>query len=145
FYLNNLGELEENITKLKDKSRPIILIGVSFALLDLAERLKSNFSDIIVMETGGMKGRREELTRGELHNILKDSFAISAVHSEYGMTELLSQAYAKEDGIFEPPPWMKVLIREPNDPFNIVDQEITGGVNIIDLANIHSCAFVETQ
>lgn len=146
FYLYNFDELEENIIKLRDKSKPIILIGVSFALLDLAERLRSNhFSDVIVMETGGMKGRREELTREELHNVLKDSFKISAVHSEYGMTELLSQAYAKEDGIFEPPPWMKVLVREPNDPFNMVDQERTGGINIIDLANIHSCSFVETQ
>lgn len=145
FYLYNVDELVENIIELKDKSKPIILIGVSFALLDLAERLKSNFSDVIVMETGGMKGRREELTRDELHSVLKESFSIKAVHSEYGMTELLSQAYGKEDGIFEPPPWMKVLIRDPNDPFNLTDQDRTGGVNIIDLANIHSCAFVETQ
>jgi hypothetical protein len=114
-------------------------------LLDLAEKHAPDFSQIIVMETGGMKGRRKELTRFELHSILKEKLHLSSVHSEYGMTELLSQAYSKGDGIFYCPPWMRILIRDPQDPLTIYDEPgKTGCINIIDLANINSCAFIAT-
>ena len=147
FYLYDHRSLVEKLKLASDKGGRIILLGVSFALLDLAEQFEVDLSDVIVMETGGMKGRREELTRGEMHAILKHRFNVSAVHSEYGMTELLSQAYAKAEGHFEAPPWMKILIRDINDPFEMLGEEVTasGGVNIIDLANVQSCAFIETQ
>lgn len=145
FYLNNIKELSENLVELNDKSRSVILIGVSFALINLAESFQYKLSNTIVMETGGMKGRREELTREALHEKLKSAFGLNQVHSEYGMTELLSQAYADDKGVFKTPPWMRVMIREINDPFNLKNQDRTGGVNVIDLANVHSCAFIETQ
>ncbi len=145
FYLNNYDALIETIEKLKNQHQKTILIGVSFALLDLAEHYQLNLSDIIIMETGGMKGRRAELTREELHSIYKKRFNVTHIHSEYGMTELLSQAYSKGNGIFKPPNWMKILIREPNDPFNILSTNQTGGVNVIDLANYNSCSFIATQ
>lgn len=147
FYLYDHKSLVEQLKGTSNKGGRVILLGVSFALLDLAEGFDVDLSEVIVMETGGMKGKREELTRGELHATLKRRFNVSAIHSEYGMTELLSQAYAKADGHFETPPWMKVLIRDINDPFEIFEEGATnsGGVNIIDLANVQSCAFIETQ
>ena len=123
-----------------------MLLGVSFALLDLAERDAPDLSGVIVMETGGMKGRRKEITRPELHNILKEKFNVNLIHSEYGMTELLSQAYSKGEGIFYCPPWMKVVIRDPLDPLTLyTEPDRSGGINIIDLANINSCSFISTS
>lgn len=145
FYLNNYDELIKTIATLKQQKQKTILIGVSFALLDLAEQHQLDLSDIIIMETGGMKGRRKEMTRTELHSIYKERFNVKEIHSEYGMTELLSQAYSKGNGIFKTPNWMKILIREPNDPFNLLNPNKTGGINVIDLANYNSCSFIATQ
>lgn len=145
FYLNQFDELAEKLTKLDSSGQKCLLIGVSFALLDLAERHKFNLKNTIVMETGGMKGRRKEMVRDELHGILTSAFGFNSIHSEYGMTELLSQAYSKGKGIFRCPPWMRVLIRETNDPLTIAPVGSTGGINIIDLANLYSCAFIQTQ
>jgi phenylacetate-coenzyme A ligase PaaK-like adenylate-forming protein len=122
-----------------------LLIGVSFALLDLAETKHLNLSGSIIMETGGMKGRRKEITRAELHKILTEAFNVPVIHSEYGMTELLSQAYSKGNGVFYPPPWMKIILRDLHDPLSLfTDAGQTGGINIIDLANINSCSFIAT-
>jgi phenylacetate-coenzyme A ligase PaaK-like adenylate-forming protein len=146
FYVDNISELLSNISSAKNEKRKILLIGVSFALLELAEKYHPDLSAVIVMETGGMKGRRKEITREELHSILKKSFNVEYIHSEYGMTELLSQAYSKADGIFYCPPWMKILIRDPQDPLTLLKEPgRTGGINIIDLANIYSCSFVATD
>ena len=145
FYLNNLPELKETLTHLDSEGKKILLIGVSFALLDLIETYQFNLKHTIVMETGGMKGRRKELVREELHNTLKSGFGVSTVHSEYGMTELLSQAYSKGNGVFNCPKWMRVLTRDTEDPLSIQKTGKTGGLNIIDLANINSCAFIATQ
>lgn len=145
FYLYNHNELIETIAQLKKENKKILLLGVSFALLDLAEKFKVDFSDVIIMETGGMKGRRKEITREELHSILCDSFNVEKIHSEYGMTELLSQAYSKGASLFNTPAWMRILIRETTDPFSYQQQGLSGGLNIIDLANIDSCSFIETQ
>jgi phenylacetate-coenzyme A ligase PaaK-like adenylate-forming protein len=145
FYRDNIEELLRNITNAKREDKKILLIGVSFALLDLAEKYSPDLSGVIVMETGGMKGRRKELTRSELHAILKEKLNVAFVHSEYGMTELLSQAYSKGDGLFYCPPWMKILIRDPQDPLTIISEPgRTGGINIIDLANINSVSFIAT-
>jgi hypothetical protein len=143
FYLDNLSDLA-NILRQK-QNRKTVLIGVSFALLDLAENYDLDIPDVVVMETGGMKGRRKELIRQELHDILKSKFNLSSIHSEYGMTELLSQAYSKGDGIFKSPPWMKILIRDINDPKTLLKTNQTGGINVIDLANIYSCSFIATK
>jgi phenylacetate-coenzyme A ligase PaaK-like adenylate-forming protein len=146
FYADNISELLSNISSAKNKKRKILLIGVSFTLLELAEKYHPDLSAVIVMETGGMKGKRKEITREELHSILKKSFNVEYIHSEYGMTELLSQAYSKADGIFYCPPWMKILIRDPQDPLTVLTEPgRTGGINIIDLANIYSCSFVATD
>ncbi len=145
FYLNEYEKLITSLSLLKKENKKTILIGVSFALLELAEKYHPDLSGIIVMETGGMKGRRPEITRDELHYILKKDLQLDIVHSEYGMTEILSQAYSKGDGIFQSPPWMKILIRDPYDPMNILGEEKPGAVNIIDLANIYSCSFVATS
>jgi hypothetical protein len=145
FFLNNHSELINVLKEQLKNNQKTLLIGVSFALLDLAESHHIDLQHVIVMETGGMKGRRKELTRSELHRSYKKSFNVSAIHSEYGMTELLSQAYSKGAGIFKPPNWMKISIREVNDPFHILAHQKTGGINIIDLANIDSCSFIETQ
>ncbi|HDP75266.1 MAG TPA: acyl transferase [Bacteroidales bacterium] len=145
FYLNQLDELAEKLTKLDSSGQKCLLVGVSFALLDLAERHKFNLKNTIVMETGGMKGRRKEMVRDELHGILAKAFGVDSIHSEYGMTELLSQAYSKGKGVFSCPPWMRVLIRETTDPFTIASVGTTGGINIIDLSNLYSCAFIQTQ
>ena len=122
-----------------------ILLGVSYALLDFIEKEKMSVDNTIIMETGGMKGRRKEMVREELHGILCERFGVSEIHSEYGMTELLSQAYSKGKGIFHAPPWMRVLIRDTEDPFHFLGTGRTGGINVIDLANINSCCFIATQ
>ena len=146
FYKDDIPRLLASLDKIKAEGRNAILAGVSFALLDLAEKYSPDLSGIIVMETGGMKGRRKEMTREELHGILKRSFNIGTVHSEYGMTELMSQAYSAGNGIFQSPPWMKIMIRDPRDPLSVIDEEmITGGLNIIDLANVYSCSFIATD
>jgi len=145
FFLQNESEMIDLLQKMIKNDQKTILFGVSFALLDLAEKYKIDLGGIIIMETGGMKGRRKELTRTELHNIYKKSFNVSEIHSEYGMTELLSQAYSKGNGIFKTPNWMKILIRDVNDPFQLIEHEKTGGINIIDLANIDSCSFIASQ
>lgn len=148
FYLDNLEELANNLIKLKNQQTKVLLLGVSYALLDLAEQFPMDLSNVTIMETGGMKGRREELTREELHGILMKHFQAERIHSEYGMAELLSQAYSKGGGLFETPPWMKILLREYNDPFCVqsaADQENHGGINVVDLANLYSCSFIETK
>lgn len=145
FYLNNLSELKETLNELEEKGEKIILIGVSFALLDLVEAYQFKLKNTIIMETGGMKGRRQELIRDELHKILKNGFGVKDIHSEYGMTELLSQAYSKSNGIFKCPKWMQILTRDTEDSLTIQKPGKTGGINIIDLANINSCSFIATQ
>ncbi|GAB1446287.1 MAG: acyl transferase [Cyclobacteriaceae bacterium] len=145
FYLNNKRELIKTLQKAGQLDRKVILLGVSFALLDLAEAYELDLSDCIVMETGGMKGRREEITRDEMHTYLCSRWNTKFIHSEYGMTELFSQAYAKEKGYFKTPVGMKVMIRSINDPFEQLEVGKTGGINVIDLSNIYTCAFVETQ
>ncbi len=145
FYLNNLDELYKNLVELDNNNDKILLIGVSFALLDLVEKYNFKLKNTIIMETGGMKGRRKELVRDELHQLLCEGFGVTEIHSEYGMTELLSQAYSKGKGFFECPPWMKILIRDPEDALTLLSPEKSGGINIIDLANINSCSFVATQ
>lgn len=145
FYKNNVSELILTIKKARAVRRKILLLGVSFALLDLAENQSPDLSGVIVMETGGMKGRMKELTRLQLHSILKERFNVLSIHSEYGMTELLSQAYSKGNGIFYCPPWMKIIIRDPLDPLTLYNESgKAGGINIIDLANINSCSFIAT-
>ena len=145
FYLNNLEALAKLMLELETKNEKTLLIGVSFALLDLVENHNFHLKNTIVMETGGMKGRRKELIRTELHNILKKGFGVSRIHSEYGMTELLSQAYSKGNGLFECPNWMRVLTRDTEDALTILNTPQTGGVNVIDLANLYSCSFIATQ
>lgn len=145
FYLNNHRQLVETINSTQLRNKKILLIGVSFALLELAEKFQINHPNLTVMETGGMKGRRKELIREELHKILTAGFNVEKIHSEYGMTELLSQAYSFGDGVFTIPPWMKVIIRDANDPFSYVENGKSGGINVIDLANINSCSFIMTQ
>jgi len=144
FYLYEYEKLMETIKLLKEKNdRKILLVGVTFALLDLAEKHEMDLSGVVVMETGGMKGRRREMIREEVHEILKKAWNVEAIHSEYGMTELLSQAYSKGEGIFEMPATMKILLRETNDPFTYTQKR--GIINVIDLANIETCAFIATQ
>lgn len=145
FYKVNGDDLIKSIRKSKEKNLKTILLGVSFALLDLAEKKSPDLSGVIVMETGGMKGRRKEPIRSELHAILKERFNVTSIHSEYGMTELMSQAYSKGNGIFYCPPWMKIVIRDTNDPLTLFTEPgRIGGINIIDLANINSCSFIAT-
>jgi hypothetical protein len=144
FYLNEFAQIKHIIQE-NSSHKKILLIGVTYALLDFAEQMPFKMANTIVMETGGMKGKRKEMLRTEVHEILSKAFEISKIHSEYGMTELLSQAYSKGDGIFECPAWMRILIRETNDPFTLAETGRTGGVNIIDLANINSCSFIATQ
>jgi len=145
FYLDEYEKLSDLLNVLKSKNQKVLLLGVTYALLDLAEKFPVDFQDLIVMETGGMKGRRKELLRAELHKSLKNGFGVKRIYSEYGMTELLSQAYSKGEGIFQTPPWMRVLIRDTNDPLSLLTESKTGGINVIDLANIHSCSFIATQ
>ena len=149
FYLNELDKLQQTLLQLEKQQQPTLLIGVTFALLDFAEQYPMKLQYTTIMETGGMKGRRAEITRPEVHQILMDNLAIKDVHSEYGMTELLSQAYSKGDGIFNCPPWMKILVREDDDPLSVLladaNKTISGAVNVIDLANIYSCSFIATD
>lgn len=145
FYLHNLSELKEVLISLDAQGKKVVLIGVSFALLDLVELYQFELKNTIIMETGGMKGRRKELVREELHAILQKGFGVKTIHSEYGMTELLSQAYSKGHGVFEYPKWMRILTRDPEDALTILPKNKTGGINVIDLANINSCAFIATQ
>jgi len=145
FYLNNLEELSEKLIQLDGKGHKVLLIGVTFALLDLIEKQQFQLQNTIVMETGGMKGRRKELTRVELHQVLEQGFGVSEIHSEYGMTELLSQGYSKGKGVFQCPPWMKILTRDTEDALTILENQKTGGLNVIDLANYNSCSFIATQ
>ena len=142
FYLNNYEQL---IHYIKSDPKPKILLGVSYALWDVAEKYAPKLEDTIIMETGGMKGRREELSKSELHKILCEGFGVEAIHSEYGMAELTSQAYSKGGGIFYAPNWMRVMVRDVNDPFDHAPQGMRGGIDIIDLANLSSCAFIQTQ
>ena len=144
YYLNNYKELATTLKELESKKQKTILFGVTYALLDLAEEFPQKLEHIIIMETGGMKGQRKELLKEEIHSILKHSFATENIHSEYGMTELLSQGYSKGNNIFKTPPWMKILTRDVNDPLSIINNK-TGGINVIDLANIYSCPFIATQ
>ena len=145
FYLYNHADLYHKLLVLQKQKKPTLLLGVTFALLNFAELYQLSFPELIVMETGGMKGRRREMIREELHQVLCGGFGVETIHSEYGMTELLSQAYSKGNGIFNCPPWMKVVTRDTNDPLALLNSEKTGGVNIIDLANINSCSFIATH
>ena len=145
YFLYNHDELFETLKDLKAKNQKTVLIGVTYALLDFIEQYEINFPNLIVMETGGMKGKRKEMVREELHEQLTKGFGIKAIHSEYGMTELLSQAYSLGAGIFNCPNWMQVLIRDTNDPLSLIPQGRTGGINVIDLANVNSCSFIATQ
>ena len=145
FYLYNHQELHAQLKHQQLIKKPTLLIGVTFALLDFIEQYPLNFPELIVMETGGMKGRRKEMIREELHHDLCKGFGVDTIHSEYGMTELLSQAYSKGDGIFNCPPWMRMITRDTNDPLSFTETNRTGGINVIDLANINSCCFIATQ
>ena len=145
FYLHDLEALKDTLLKLEAKGQKTLLIGVSYALLDLIEAHSFKLKHTTVMETGGMKGQRKELVKSELHTILKEGFGVDKIHSEYGMTELLSQAYSYGNGVFSTPTWMKILTRDPEDALSIQPIGKSGGVNIIDLANINSCAFIATQ
>ena len=145
FYLNELEKLAKVLQKNEASKQKTLLIGVTFALLDFAEQYKFPLKHTTVMETGGMKGRRKEITRVEVHEILKDAWQLNSVHSEYGMTELLSQAYSSGDGLFRCPPWMKIILRDEDDPLTVKVSTTSGLINVIDLANIHSCAFIATD
>jgi hypothetical protein len=145
YFLYDHQSLKNTLDDLQKNKTPTILIGVTYALLDFVESHRIEFPELIVMETGGMKGKRKELLRTELHEILCAGFGVSSIHSEYGMTELLSQAYSKGNGIFYCPPWMKVAVRDTNDPLSFLGYEQTGGINITDFANIHSCCFLASQ
>lgn len=145
FYLHNYDELITKLTALDNAGQNVLLIGVTYALLDLVEKQGFTLKNTIIMETGGMKGRRREMIREELHEVLCAGFGVSKIHSEYGMTELLSQAYSLGDGVFECPPWMDVLIRDTEDALTYIGYGKTGGINVIDLANINSCSFIATQ
>ena len=145
FFLHDYQNLSEILNRLKHQNRTTILLGVTYALLDMAEQFPLKFPELIVMETGGMKGKRKEMVREELHEQIKSGFEVDRVFSEYGMTELLSQAYSAGKGLFNTPPWMKILIRDTNDPLTWLKENQSGGINVIDLANVYSCSFLETQ
>ena len=149
FYLNELEKLHDTLLQLEKQQQKTLLIGVTFALLDFAEQYPMQLQHTTIMETGGMKGRREELTRQEVHEILCTSFKVNKIHSEYGMTELLSQAYSKGDGIFNCPAWLKIVLREEDDPLSVQvpnnSKTLSGAINVIDLANMYSCSFIATD
>lgn len=145
FYLHNFDDLIRTLIELDSSGQNVLLIGVTYALLDMVEKQSFQLKNTIVMETGGMKGKRKEIIREELHTLLCNGFGVPSIHSEYGMTELLSQAYSLGNGFFECPPWMSVLIRDTEDALTYVDNGKTGGINVIDLANINSCSFIATQ
>ncbi|EDM38777.1 hypothetical protein PBAL39_21930 [Pedobacter sp. BAL39] len=145
YYLHNHRDLYEKLLKLKSERQKTILIGVTYALLDFIEQYKLSFPELVVMETGGMKGKRKEMVREELHEQLENGFGVNAIHSEYGMTELLGQAYSDGLGIFRCPPWIQINLRDTNDPLSVAGEGRSGGINVIDLSNINSCAFIATQ
>jgi hypothetical protein len=145
YFLYDHQRLYDTLIQLRQKKTRTVLIGVTYALLDFVEVYQLDFPELIVMETGGMKGKRKEMVREELHTILKSGFGVPSIHSEYGMTELLSQGYSYGNGIFHTPPWMQILIRDTNDPLTILDDAKTGAINVIDLANYYSCSFIATQ
>ncbi|MDQ7948089.1 MAG: acyl transferase [Pedobacter sp.] len=145
YFLHDLDRLFDTLQQLKKTRQRTLLIGVTYALLDFVEQFQPDFAELIVMETGGMKGKRKEMVREELHEILTKGFGVEKIHSEYGMTELLSQGYSAGNGIFNCPPWMKILLRDTADPLSLVQHKSSGGINVIDLANINSCAFIATQ
>jgi acyl-CoA synthetase (AMP-forming)/AMP-acid ligase II len=148
FYLYNFEELFQTLQQLKAKGQKTLLIGVTYALLDFSEAFPIALSKTIIMETGGMKGRKKEMLRTEVHDQLKKAFGVTQIHSEYGMTELLSQAYSSQGGLFHTPPWMKIVLREEDDPLTIITttkKQVSGAINIIDLANIYSCCFIATD
>lgn len=149
FYMQDLDKLHSTIVTLERQQQKTLLLGVTFALLDFAEQFPMQLRYTTIMETGGMKGRRKEMIRQDAHDILCNRFKVSAIHSEYGMTELLSQAYSTGHGIFYCPPWMKVLVREEDDPLTVLssnkEKVVSGAVNVIDLANIYSCSFIATD
>ena len=145
FYLNNYSELIQKLISIDKSGQNVLLIGVTYALLDLVEIQKFDLQHTIIMETGGMKGRRREMIREELHEILCSGFGVPTIHSEYGMTELLSQAYSLGNGIFECPSWMQIFTRDTEDALSYIETEMTGGINVIDLANLNSCSFIATQ
>ncbi len=145
FFLNDFEALRKRLSGNDTAKGKTILIGLTYALLDFAGKYPGEYPGLVVIETGGMKGRRREITRAELHSRLSDAFSSAVIHSEYGMTELLSQAWSKKYGIFIPPPWMKVMVREVNDPFCWCRPGRSGGISVIDLANLYSCSFIATQ
>ena len=150
FYINDFHKLYNTLLHNEILNQPTLLIGVTFALLDFAAEYQMRLSSTVVMETGGMKGRRAEITRKEVHDEIKNKLGVKMVHSEYGMTELLSQAYSRKEGIFKCPPWMQALVREEDDPLQVhttpsIKSPVTGVLNIIDLANIYSCGFIATD
>lgn len=145
FYLTNHTDLIQTLEKREKAGLPTLLMGVTYALLDLLELQKFTLQHTTIMETGGMKGRRKEMIKSELHKVLMAGFGVDTIHSEYGMTELFSQAYSKGHNLFSCPPWMKVLLRDTTDPFNWVSEGKTGGINVIDLANLYSCSFIATD
>jgi len=145
FYLDQHDLLIEKLVDLGKQKKKVVLLGVTFALLDLKLDYDIDFPELIVMETGGMKGRREEMVRNDIHSLLKNKFGVNSIHSEYGMTELFSQAYSQGEGIFYPARTMRVIARDINDPLTISKDLKSGGLNVIDLANLHSCAFIETK
>ena len=145
FYLYEHEKLYAQLQEMEARGQKALLIGVTFGLLDFAEKYTLSLQHTIVMETGGMKGRREEWTRSQVHAFLQERLGVSAVHAEYGMTELLSQAYSYGNGIFSTPPWMKVLLRDENDPFQLFTGQSSGVINVVDLANVYSCAFIATE
>lgn len=145
FFLHNFSDLYVQLSKAKQEGQKVLLLGVTYALLDFAEQFDIKFPGLIIMETGGMKGRRKEMTRQEVHATLCAAFDVSKIHSEYGMTELLSQGYSKGDGIFDAPPaWMKIVLRDMYEPLHILTEGNTGALNVIDLANLYSCSFIAT-
>lgn len=145
YFLYNHDDLLQTLLKLKSQNQKTVLIGVTYALLDFIAQYDIDFPGLIVMETGGMKGKRKEMVREELHQQLTNGFGVNAIHSEYGMTELLSQAYSLGEGVFNCPSWMKILIRDTNDPLSLINLGRTGGINVIDLANVNSCSFIAAQ
>jgi phenylacetate-coenzyme A ligase PaaK-like adenylate-forming protein len=144
FYLHEHEQLAAKLAELEKTGQPTILFGVTYALLDFAETFPMQLNNTIIIETGGMKGRKKEMTRSEVHEILKEQFTLKEIHSEYSMTELLSQAYSTSEGLFYCPPWMKILVRGEDDPLDI-KQHGRGVINIIDLANVYSCSFIATD
>ncbi len=145
YFLNDLTKLFNTLEALKKANQKTILIGVTYALLDFVEQFQLDFPELTVMETGGMKGKRKEMVREELHQELTKGFGVKHIHSEYGMTELLSQGYSYGNGIFNCPSWMKILLRDTSDPLSLLQTKQSGGINVIDLANINSCSFIATQ